>query len=94
MPTSRQVRPKHPALPAQWLYDLLRALPGVSGFLVTVAAQDRSAQLDPGVEGTGPRGLTVRIAPHVLQHHASIATHLTSGDEWPNVPHGEAGWLL
>src|SRR5581483_10920764 len=26
-----------PALPAQWLYGLLRALPGVPGFLATIA---------------------------------------------------------
>src|ERR1700738_3226296 len=55
-----------PALPAQWLYGLLRALPGVSGVLVTVAAQNRFAQLDPSIEGTGPHGLTVRVAPHVF----------------------------
>jgi hypothetical protein len=40
---------------------LLRALPGVSGLIATVAAQNRIAQLDPSVEGTGPHGLTVRI---------------------------------
>ena len=28
-----------PALPAQWLYGLLRALPGVPGFLATIAAR-------------------------------------------------------
>jgi len=38
---------------------LLRALPGVSGFLATVVARSL-AQLDPSVEGTGPHGLTVR----------------------------------
>src|SRR6185503_15484546 len=34
----------------------------------------------------GPHGLTVRIAPHVLRHNASIATRLTSGDEWQSRP--------
>src|SRR5215472_16554332 len=34
---SPQVRRNDPALPAQWFYGLLRALPGVSGFLATVA---------------------------------------------------------
>jgi hypothetical protein len=35
--------------------------------------------------------LTVRIVPHVLRPKASIATRLTSGDEWPTVPRVEAG---
>jgi hypothetical protein len=35
---------------------------------------NRIAQLDPSVEGTGPHGLTVRIAPHVLRPKASIAS--------------------
>jgi len=48
-----------PALPAQWVYGLLRALPGVSGLLATVVSANRIAQLDPSVEGTGPHGLTV-----------------------------------
>jgi len=39
---------------------LLRALPGVSGLLATVANANRLRQLDPSVEGTGPHGLTVR----------------------------------
>src|ERR1700754_770118 len=42
--------------------------------------------LDPSVGGSGPHGLTVRAAPHVLRRHASIATRLTSGDEWPSRP--------
>src|ERR1700761_6453670 len=42
--------------------------------------------LDPSVGGSGPHGLTVRIAPHVLRRHASIAARLTSGDEWPSRP--------
>jgi hypothetical protein len=51
MHTSSQVRPKHPALPAQWLYGLLRALPGVSGFLATVAAQIALNNLTPASRG-------------------------------------------
>src|ERR1700748_579370 len=54
--------------------------PGVS------AARPKSNlhSLDPSVEGTGPHGLTVRIVLHVLRPNASIATRLTSGDEWPS----------
>src|SRR5215472_1826271 len=48
-----------PALPAQWFERLLRALPGVSGLLATVA-REIVHELDPSVEGTGPHGLTVR----------------------------------
>ena len=49
-------------------------------------------RLDPSVGGTAPRGLTVRVVPHVLRQNTSIATRLPSGDEWPNVPRVEAGW--
>ena len=102
MPTSLTGRPKHPALPAQWLYGLLRALTGVSGFLITVAAQisafrplgrnRKSAQLDPGVEGTGPRSLVVRAgcaSSHAA--NASTATRLTCGDDWPKRPSSRGG---
>src|SRR3954464_6313708 len=42
--------------------------------------------LDPSVGGLGPHGLTVRMAPHVLRPNTSIASRLTSGDEWPSRP--------
>ncbi len=48
------------ALPAQWFLRLLRALPGVSGLLASVACGIITRKLDPSVEGTGPHGLTVR----------------------------------
>ena len=47
------------ALPAQWLYGLLRALPGVPGFLATIAIDDLD-QLNSSVGESGPHGLTVR----------------------------------
>ena len=83
-----------PALPAQWLYGLLRALPGVPGFLATIACaacrtEGRHRQirkLDSSIGEPEPHGLTVRVAPHVLRPDASIATRLTSGDEWPSRP--------
>src|SRR6201990_1492346 len=43
-------------------------------------------QLDSSVGEPEPHGLTVRIVPHVLRPEASIATRLTSGDEWPSRP--------
>ena len=70
---SPQVRRNHPALPARWLYGLLRALPGVSGLVATVA-REIVHELDPSVEGTGPHGLTVRDMPHVLRPVASTAS--------------------
>ena len=58
---------------------LLRALPGVSGLLATVACGLVMSRLDPSVEGTGPHGLTVRIdiarlryrRVHRIPHHVS-----------------------
>src|ERR1700730_8310269 len=42
--------------------------------------------LDSSIAEPEPHGLTVRIAPHVLRPNASIASRLTSGDEWPSRP--------
>ena len=71
-----------PALPAQWVYGLLRALPGVSGLLATVVSANRIAQLDPSVEGTGPHGLTVRRSRHSsFDTTASIASRATCRDD-------------
>ena len=64
---SVQVGRNDPALPAQWLYGLLRALLGVPGFLAPVVCS--LGRLDPSIGGSGPHGLTVRDAPHALRHH-------------------------
>ena len=90
---SLQVKPKHPALPARWLYGLLRALPGVSGLLAPVAAQIALRKLDPSVEVTGPHGLTVRLGSDRLAATASIASHTTNRDDRVS-PLMRAGWLL
>jgi hypothetical protein len=45
-----------PTFPAQWLYDLYRALPGVSGFLASVAF--RKLALWPGWAFAPPKDLT------------------------------------
>jgi len=46
-------------IPCAMVDRLLRALPGVSGLLATVA-REIVHELDPSVEGTGPHGLTER----------------------------------
>jgi hypothetical protein len=96
-----QVRRNHSGTPCAMVLRLLRALPGVPGLLAPVALsisafrpQGRnrvSIRLDPSVGGSGPHGLTVRIAPHVLRPNASIAARLTSGDEWPSRPSCRGG---
>ena len=48
-----------PAFPAQWLYGLLRALPGVRAF-EPPSPRALDPRVDPSVGGSGPRGLTVR----------------------------------
>src|SRR5690348_6144620 len=53
--------PNDPAFPAQWLYGLCRALPGVPGFVATVARTFVTSKLDPSVGGSGPRVFAVRI---------------------------------
>jgi hypothetical protein len=77
-----------PALPAQWLYGLLRALPGVSGLLAPVACGIITRKLDTSVEVPGPRGLTVREpAARLAARPSSIAARATCrGDrETPSV---------
>src|SRR6202030_4324016 len=96
-----QVRRNHSDTPCAMALRLLRALPGVPGFLAPVVLsisafrpQGRnrvSRRLDPSVGGSGPHGLTVRIAPHLLRPNASIAARLTSGDEWPSRPSCRGG---
>ncbi len=75
------------ALPAQWLYGLLRALPGVPGLLAPVPP-GLNPGIDPSVGGSGPHGLTVRAAAARLTvRGASIASRATcrSDRETPSV---------
>ena len=75
-----QVRRNHPALPAQWAYGCSVISPANQlcchrppGLL--------TPRVVPGIGGTGPHGLTVRLNAHRLRATTSIATRLTSGDE-------------
>ena len=54
--TSIQGSGEHPTFPAQWLYGLSRAHPGVSGFLAPVAS--RKPALRPGRAFAPPQDLT------------------------------------
>jgi hypothetical protein len=66
-----------PALPAQWLYGLLRALPGVSGLIATVARI--SANLTPASRGqdhtASPYAVSALVSRtarvHRIPHHVS-----------------------
>src|SRR5689334_15752613 len=70
-----------PALPAQWLYGLLRALPGVPGLLVPVALPTSSTKLGASIGAPGPHGLAVRFGTHRLHESASIAAQPTNRDD-------------
>jgi hypothetical protein len=62
----------YPTFPAQWLYGLLRALPGESGFVVSVALRNLAPSpgrarappqdLTPTTEASGPHDFAVRIS--------------------------------
>ena len=70
--TSIQGSGGDPTFPAQWLYGLLRALPGVSGFLASVASRKPALgpgwafappkDLTPTSEASGPHDFTVRFS--------------------------------
>src|ERR1700730_17167293 len=61
-----------PTFPAQWLYGLLRALPGVSAFLASVAFGSGTSapgradlppkDVTPTTEASGPHDFTVRFS--------------------------------
>jgi hypothetical protein len=68
-----------PTFPAQWLYGLYRAHPGVSGFLASVASRNLALRpgrafappkdLTPTTEASGPHDFAVRFSAarqHVL----------------------------
>src|SRR6478752_5960418 len=64
--------PNNPAFPAQWCDGLLRALPGVPGF-VSHRREWVIHSLDPSVGGTGPHDFAVRTGAFVACANASIA---------------------
>ncbi len=80
-----QVRRNHPALPAQWCYGCSVISPANQLFCHRPPGL-LSPRVVPCIGGTGPHGLTVRLGAHRLHASASIATRLTSGDEWPSRP--------
>ena len=54
-----------PAFPAQWLYGLLRALPGERLFCHRRPQEAASHGLDASTATSGPHDFAVRIEPHV-----------------------------
>ena len=50
--TSIQGSGGDPTFPAQWLYGLYRALPGVSGFLASVASRKSALQARLGLRAS------------------------------------------
>ena len=78
--TSIQGSGEHPTFPAQWLYGLSRARPGVSGFHAPVASRKPALRpgwafvppqnLTPTTEASGPHDFAVRFGTarqHVLE---------------------------
>jgi hypothetical protein len=72
-----QVQPVTPALPAQWSYGFLRALPGEAAFLAPVAGgtyRQRSAR----VAAPGPHDFAVRCQRFVGCKHLTFAASIAS----------------
>src|SRR5205809_7777039 len=63
--TSIQVSGNTPTSPAQWLYGLLRALPGERAFFATVTARDIYTQLSASIAAPGPHDFAVRLGVFV-----------------------------
>jgi hypothetical protein len=83
-----------PAFPAQWFYDLWRALPGVPGLIAPVVLRNVFAKLDLSVGRPGPRAFAVRVGSP--SSHASRRVHRIPASRFVtigrNVPLDEAGW--
>src|SRR5437868_5564468 len=74
--TSIQGSGNTPAFPAQWLYGLLRALPGERLFCHR-RRRDTSRPLDASTAASGPHDFAVRTQRVRLAPFASIASHRT-----------------
>jgi hypothetical protein len=66
-----------PAFPAQWLYGLLRALPGERLSCHRRRARMNLAQLNASTAASEPHDFAVRFLRLRLAHSASIASHRT-----------------
>src|SRR5437899_11648365 len=73
--TSIQGSGSIPAFPAQWLYGLLRALPGERLFCHR-RRRDTSRPLDASTAASGPHDFAVRLS-HTRQSKLSRPSHLT-----------------
>src|SRR5436190_4200043 len=74
-----------PAFPTQWLYDLLRALPGERRLLSPLSCQHGPAGIDATVAAPGPHDFAVRCGRFAWRENppdatASIATRATFRD--------------
>jgi len=74
--TSIQGSGSIPAFPAQWLYGLLRALPGERLFCLR-RQRDRSRQLNASTAAPEPHDFTVRSS-RTRQSRLSRPSHLTA----------------
>src|SRR5438067_7729087 len=63
--TSIQGSGGSPTSPAQWLYGLLRALPGGAGLLSPSLGGKLPAQLDASIAAPGPHDFAVRLGVFV-----------------------------
>src|SRR5215207_436034 len=70
--TSIQGSGNTPTSPAQWLYGLLRALPGGAGLLSPSPCEKRPARLDASIAASGPHDLAVRFGVFVRHARARL----------------------
>ena len=84
---------EHPAFPAQWLYGLLRALPGERLFCHRRPSGNFASQeLDASTAASGPHDFAVRFTPHSSDMaSASTATCPNVRDDGRR-PSGGTGW--
>ena len=67
---------EHPAFPAQWLYGLLRALPGERLFCLRHPMRSFASQrFDASTATSGPHDFTVRLMCVRPAHQTSTAPH-------------------
>src|SRR5947208_6214270 len=70
--TSIQGSGNTPTSPAQWLYGLLRALPGGAGLLSPSLYGKLPAKLSASIAAPGPHDFAVRVGVFVRRDHSHL----------------------
>ena len=90
--TSIQGSGNTPTSPAQWLYGLLRALPGERAFLPPSLARNLLRKLDASIAAPGPHDFAVRLRSVVCAGCLNKSVHRNPGPTHRDDRETPLGW--